>query len=387
VDLVNEGASAKFDIELIGVNQSQQGAMLVMTDGQANEECSEQGTTGDLDGDGSSDTASDDAIQAACTARQRWGIQVFAVGFSQESDEPTLQGIATCGEGLYAKSDNTSALADFYNQVVLNIISATVRSQTVVVAGGNLSASNLYGDSYISYTYTPIIEPPLPNEISVEMQSAQFNNCSAEIILPSGIRIADAKVTSYSGEHWTRTLAINSVVTYNLTEYNSNYITLGDPYLIQAPPSLFINGTNTIYIDTGDNATNSTGCSKNNSLIYTALVPSSTSRSGVVEKTEGCEWTLQFEDDAFSTKAIPANYTGPNRCSYTATNYTLADGAYNPADAYDLAVYSLLRDLDFDDNGKIFVNLDAADIEIVITTVSSVPYLWGPTIVKAKVWQ
>ncbi|MBW3001119.1 hypothetical protein KY341_04545, partial [Candidatus Woesearchaeota archaeon] len=92
-------------------------------------------------------------------------------------------------------------------------------------------------------------------------------------------------------------------------------------------------------------------------------------------------------DDTFSNKSIPEGYSGSNRCSYTAANHTLADGAYDPNDAYDIAVYKLLRALDYDDNGKVFVNLDAADIEIVLTTVSSVPYLWGPTLVKARVWQ
>jgi hypothetical protein len=387
VDLTNEEASAKFDLELVGINKTEQGAMLIMTDGQANEECSEQGTTGDLDGDGSSDTASDDAIQAACTARQRWGIQVFAVGFSASSDEPTLQGMAYCGEGLYAKSDNTSALSDFYNQVVLHIISATVRSQTIILTGGNLSASNLYGDSYINYTYTPIVEEPQPNEISVEMQSQPFNSCSPSVNIPSGIRIMDAKVTSYSGEHWTRTLIINSNLVYNLSGYGSSYIRLGDPYLVHAPPNLFVNGTNQFYTDTGDDYRNSTGCSKNNSLIYTALVPSSTARSEVVEHIGGCAWTLQFEDNSTSIKLIPDSYAGSKTCSFTENNHTLEDGSYDPTDAYDVAVFNLLKELDFDDNGKIFVNLDSTDIEIVITTVSSVPYLWGPTLVKAKVWQ
>jgi hypothetical protein len=381
VELVNSAGSAKFDMELIGINSSQQGAMLIMTDGQANEDCpTEQHTH----------SAIQDAIQAACDARQKWGIQVFAVGYSTSADESTLEGMATCGEGIYAKSDNTSALSDFYNQVVLNIIAATVKSQTVIVSGGNLSESNLYGDSYIFYKYTPIIEPPQPNEISVEIQSSQFNNCSATVTLPSGIRIADAKVTSYSGEHWTRTLSINSNPVYNLSEYNTNFTTLGDPYLIHAPPSLFINGSNVFYVDTGDDSVNSTGCSKNNSLIYTALVPSSTERSPVVQNTIGCNWTIQFEDDTFSNKIIPVGCSGISpcpRCSYIATNHTLENNSYDPTDAYDIAVFNLLKKLDFDDNGKIFVNLDAIDIEIIITTITSVPYLWGPTLVRARVWQ
>jgi len=377
VELLNKAADAKFDLELIGINKTEQGAMLVMTDGQANEECAAQGT-----GD-----AVDDAIKAACDAREDYGIQVFAVGFSTEADEDALSGMAKCGEGIYAKSDNVSALSDFYNDVVVNIISASIKSQTIIISGGTSASSNLYKDSYLFYSYTPVVENPQPNEISVEMQTDQFNSCNPVINIPLGIRIADAKVTSYSGDHWTKLLSINSTNVYNLTQYSSEYIRLGDPFIIHIPAYLVANGSNSISLDTGDEPFNSTGCSPNNTLIYTALVPSSTTRSEVVERTDGCKWIIQFEDDTFSNKSIPASYFGSKRCSYTSTNHTLATGSYDPADAYDIAVYHLLQSLDFDDNGKVFVNLDAEDIEIVITTVSSVPYLWGPTLVKARVWQ
>ena len=387
VELINDAGSAKFDMELIGVNKSEQGAMLLMTDGQANIECAAQGTTGDLDGDGTADTGSDDAIQAACDAREDWGLQVFAVGFSASADEPTLQGISYCGEGLYAKSDNVSALSDFYNQVVLNIISATIKSQTIIVSGGSSSASNLYGDSYIQYSFDPIVEAPEPNEIGVEMQTAQFGTCSPTVIIPDGIRIIDAKVTSYSGEHWTKTLIVNSNTVFNLSEYGSNFIYFGDPYILQAPSNLLVNGANYLTLETGDEPINSTGCSANNTLIYTALVPSTTSRSEVVEFTDGCSWTIQFEDDTYSNKTIPSTYSGSKKCSYTSANNTLAQGAYSANDAYDIAVYNVLKALDFDGNGKVFVNLDSEDIEIVITTISSVPYMWGPSLVSARAWQ
>jgi hypothetical protein len=370
-------------MELIGVNNSEQGAMLVMTDGQANVECAEQGVTGDLDGFDGADTASDDAIQAACDAREDWGLQVFAVGFSASSDEPTLQGIANCGEGVYSKSDNVSGLQDFYNQVVLNIISATVKSQTIILSGGNLSSSNLYSDSYLSYEFIPVVEAPALNEIGLEVQTLQFNNCNPSITIPDGIRVIDAKVTSYSGEHWTKTLIMNGNLVFNLSDYSQNFIQLGDPYLIQAPPNLITNGINSFFIDTGDEPVNTTGCSPNNTLIYTALVPSTTARSDVYPLTEGCKWTIEFEDNTNSTKSIPSSYSGPKECYYTSANHSFPD----TRDAYDISVYNLLADLDFDNNGKVFVNLDAEDIEIVITTISSVPYMWGPSLVKAKVWQ
>jgi len=378
--------SAQFDLELIGINKSEQGAMLVMTDGVANVACAEQGTVGDLDGDGTNNTASDVAIQAACDARQKWGLQVFSVGFSSGSDEPTLKGIADCGEGIYTKSNNVSALDDFYNQVVLNIVSATIQSQTVIVSGGNLSASNLYRDSYITFNYTSPINDTDLNEISVQMQTAQFNNCSADITIPAGVKIVDAVATSYSGPHWTRSLIINSDETYNLTDYNSQYISLGDPYLIYVPPGTLTGGVNHIYIDTGDDSQNSTGCSPNNTLIYTALIPSTVSRSEVMPNKVGCKWIVESENGGLQTVLVPSTYAGSKTCYYTSSNMTYNDASQFD-DAYDLAVYTIFRQLDVDGNGKIIVSLASEDLEVIVLTVGGLPYMWGPSLMKLEVWQ
>lgn len=346
---------------------------------------------GDATGGSSSETDRNWSIWAGQEACDN-NITVFTIGFG---DGMSAQGHETmrqtaCNDSLYYNATNVSLLAEIYKNIS-NIIlaSANYTSQTITVTG-DISHSLLHPTSYIELNYTPVMSNPLPNEISVEMQTDQFNNCLVDIEIPSGIRVGDAKVTSYSGEHWTKTLIVNSNLVYNLSQYGSDYTSLGDPYIIHTPPLLLVNGTNTICIDTGDEPVNSTGCSKNNTLIYTALVPSATARSGVVEHTDGCEWTIQFEDNTNSTKSIPADYAangGTDKCSYTEANHTLADGAYDDTDAYDIAVYNLLRTLDFDHNGKVFVNLEAEDIEIVITTVYSVPYMWGPTLVNVRVWQ
>lgn len=418
----NDDVSGFLDIELRANMAGRQSAILIMSDGDANR------CVKDWTGDGSSDNcdvtscghraccpnsatgqfnvmcpnipglggssdgderAFEQVINTSCYLHNKYNISIYSVAFGTAvslNGTKTLNLSAACDNAshFYAATD-VSEIADIYQDIASSATGGffTKESQALVFSGGNFSASNLYGDSYISYTYTPVTEPPEPNEISVEMQTAQFNDCSATVDLPTGIKVVDAKVTSYSGKHWTRTLIINSNVVYNLTDYNSNYITLGDPYIIQAPN--VTSGANQFYIDTGDDPDNSTGCSKNNTLIYTALVPSSTARSGVVEHAEGCNWTIQFEDNTNNTRTIPAGYTGNKKCSYTATNHSESD--YDTTDAYDIAVYNLLKELDFDGNGKIFVDLDASYIEIVITTVSSVPYLWGPAIVKANVWQ
>lgn len=317
---------------------------------------------------------------------------VYAVGFGPlencDNANYTVHKIAEEGNGSVLVSSNASLLREFYHNVSKDIMARLAQTSQLVVVEGNVTPSNLYNDSYIEFIYNPAVSPPLPNEISVLVQTDPFGSCTPTVVIPPGIRVADSKVVSYSEYHWTDILTVDGTTVFNLSDFSSNYVRLGDPYEVQVPAYLLTNGSHTLRIETGDAPiTNRTGCSKNNTLIYTALVPSATARSGVVEHTEGCNWTIQFEDDTNSTKTIPADYSGSKKCSYTETNHTLADGAYDPDDAYDIAVFKLLTALDYDNNGKVFVNLEAEDIEIVITTVYSVPYLWGPTLVKAQVWQ
>jgi len=393
-------------------------SVIVMTDGVPTHCCgitagglcneTSTGTTGfwlDTDCIGDEDSCDisdcDGPINNAINSAQRLfddlNATVYAVGFGPIENctnaNYTVHKVAEAGNGSVIVSRNATILAEFYSNISFQILSRVAQTSQLFAVQGNLTPSILFNDSYIEFVYNPTVIPPYPNEISVVVQTDQFGSCTPDITIHPGIRVADAKVVSYSDFHWTdevvldSALFVNATTVFNLSFFSSDYVRLGDPYEIQIPAYLLTNGTYNLTISTGDSPINYTGCSLNNSMIYTALVPSATARSGVVEKTEGCEWTLQFEDDTNSTKPIPEDYNGSKKCSYTETNYTLADGAYDPNDAYDVAVYSLLRALDFDDNGKIFVNLDAADIEIVITTVSSVPYLWGPSLVRVRVWQ
>ncbi len=377
------------------LSSSEKKFMIVLSDGDPTYYCknfSDYDGSGSWGGDSTGASSSETdrnwsiwAGQEACDNN----ITVYTIGFGEGM---SIQGHETmrqtaCNDSLYFNATNVSMLSRIYRNIsdqIKTTVNYTFQTVTVI---GNITDSWLNPNSYIRLNYTPLIEEPKPNEISVKVQTAQFNNCTASIEIPSGIRVTDAKVTSYSGEHWTRSLIINSETVYNLTSYGTDYSVLGDPYIIQAPSIYLVNGTNQIYIDTGDSPSNQTGCSKNNSLIYTALVPSSTTRSKVVEESEGCIWTIQFEDDTNSTKTIPADYSGTDKCFYTAYNHSLLNNSYDNNDAYDIAVFNLLQTLDFDKNGKVFVNLDAEDIEIVITTVYSVPYLWGPSLVKSEVWQ
>ena len=80
-------------------------AMVVMSDGDANRECAEQGTG----------NAKQDAIQAAADAYNNHEIKVYSVGFGSP-DETTLQSIAAAGDGAYYFAD-VSELEDIYTQI------------------------------------------------------------------------------------------------------------------------------------------------------------------------------------------------------------------------------------------------------------------------------
>lgn len=384
VELIRNSYDARFDLELIGFNSSRTAAIMVMTDGQANVECNDAGeqiNSPDWNGNGVADEPEDDAIQAACDASEQLGIKLYAVGFSTEADEATLEGIAVCGNGKYIKSDNSSALGIFYQDTAIEIAEVSRQSQTIVVGSGNPSQSVIYSDSYISFNFTPDFDNSTPDEISITFQTPYFINCTGNVTIYDEMRVVDAVVTSYSGPHWTNYVAIDDEVVFNLSSYDNDYIFLGDPYIVQIPPSSLSPGNHniTVLIDDGPVNENST-CSQNNSLIYTVMITSATPRSEVVETADGCIWDIEFEDGSSITESIPSSYSGSNACSYTSSLIS-----YNPKDAYDIATYEILEQLDFDNDGRVFININTEDLEIIVTLVSEVPYLWGPAVIQAEV--
>ncbi|MBN1275695.1 hypothetical protein JXA12_05400, partial [Candidatus Woesearchaeota archaeon] len=383
VELTNAAQSARMDLELYGLSSDRDKVMFVMSDGVANRECLEQGWTDDLDYDGEADEPGDDAIQAACDAAEDYAVVVHAVGFSDEADEEVLSRIAACGNGLFYKSDDVGELVTFYQDVALSILEATRRSQSLVFSsGGDVQQSILYNDSCIIINHSSTYHQPHPNEIELVFQTPQFGACEANITVPQGLRVSDAKVVSYSGEHWTSLVKVDDTTVFNLSVYGENYSAFGDPFSVYIPVEHLTPGEHLISVYTGDDSSNTTNCSFNNSLIYTGFINSSTTRSTVVEKDDGCEWTVEFEDGSFLTFSVPSSYSGTRTCRYTNASYV-----YDEQEAYDIAVFGLLSQLDFDGDGRVFVNLAAEDLEIIVTLVSDVPYLWGPAIVEVELWQ
>lgn len=322
-----------------------------------------------------------DAIASAQEACNN-NITVYAIGFGNamsQSGIDTMKQIA-CNNSLYYNASNVSQLADIYKNISNDILlSANYSSQTVNIQG-NYSTTHLLSGSYIDLYYTPITTDE-QNKIDIVMNSQQFA-CTGQIDIPAQTTVLDAHVAIFSGNDWTKTVFVNGNKVYNLSEYSENYSILGDPFRVSIPSAYLIPGaTNNISITEGSTPYNNSNCSMNNSLIYTLLINASTSRTNTNEKLEGCKWEIAYEDGTTSNVTIPSTYNGTNTCSYTPTLVS-----YDSTDSYDVAVYDLLKLLDFDNNKKIFVDINNLDLEIITTTIGNVPYLWGPSIIKINLY-
>lgn len=320
-------------------------------------------------------------------------VTIFTVGFGPVDacsyGAQTLQEIADIGNGTYQHSTNSSQLLLIYQNISLEILSRTTLVSQVAITEGAQADSRLYDDSHINITYE-LAQQYLPqqNAISITLKTPQA--CNPVLPLYPEQQLVEAKTVSYSGIHWTDYVGVrnesgpNVTEVYNLSSFLVPYDSLGDPTVVYMPIGLFTQGDNDVVIETGDSPVNRTGCSANNSIIYTVVVNLSTERSTVVPDAQGCVWTVQFDDDSFENISIPAAYgddpAESNRCSYTAANLS-----YDPSDAYQLGAYTIFNRLDFRKQQKLFVNLRDEDLEVIVTTISRVPYMWGPAIMRLEV--
>ncbi|MEM7815501.1 MAG: VWA domain-containing protein, partial [Candidatus Aenigmatarchaeota archaeon] len=262
---------------------------VVMTDGEANVRCTENRANADMNGDGTIN-AKDDTINASCMAYQNYGIKIYTVGFAEsesEVDANTLNLTAQCAGGKYYYS-NVTELAETFQQIALEIINASYVAQTVEVMG-EPNISKLYPDSYIKIVYDSFVAKPGYGEVMLTFESPTIENMSGEEIIthndtgtkdgwyfiPENMQVVDAKVTSYSSNYWTDRLYVNSSNTadwtrvYWLADYNMNYTSLGDPFIVQIPVQYIGTGNNSIRIGTGLSSINGTGGSPDDRIIYT----------------------------------------------------------------------------------------------------------------------
>lgn len=334
-------------------------------------------------GDWQSDAASTNAIDDACRIFNSTGAIVYSIGFGPVSTcniaNQSLLQIANCGGGLFFASSDADQLSKIYNEIAKNIVNATYTGQTINNTVGILK-SILYPSSYIEFNYTA---PDIKfNKVPLAFETDRFGNnvSSGTLTIYANTSALDAKVTSYSENKWTDNLIVNDNSVYSLADYGNDYTILGDPFAVNIPLGSINQGSNSITISTGINSTNSTGGSSDDKVIYTLLLNGFADYSSVVSKSDGCSWTVNFEDGTAATIKVPSTYSGTGTCSFSSKTYDSSDAINN-------AVYQLFSNLDIDKDGKLDVNIDGSNLNINTLTISKVPSLWGPAIIEIRVWQ
>ena len=330
-------------------------SIVVMSDGEANYECVEQ-NTGD---------AGDDAVQSACDAYEDYGIRVYTIGFGSGAGVQTLTDMANCGGGsFFATVDD---LESIYEKIAEELFATAYYEQTVEVIGNIFS--KLFSDSFIEFEYE---KDPAPTGLISTIEKKFSTTTTGTFDIPENYTVVDANVISYSGPWWTSVVDINGDEVYNLSEYNADYLELGDPYSIYIPTNL-VQDSNTVTLKTGLSSDNTSAGSIENTIIYT-ISKELVSFNAVSAFADGCIWDVQFTNKN-STLTIPSSYSGNSTCSYKSGTISCSgNNCEDSTDSTHLSVYSLFKTLDFDSDGIIDVELSSQDLQIEISTLSGIPF-------------
>jgi hypothetical protein len=84
---------------------------------------------------------------------------------------------------------------------------------------------------------------------------------------------------------------------------------------------------------------------------------------------------------------VPPSYNGTNQCFYTHVSHAYPNTTATTNDTYNDAMFNLLTDLDFDQDGRIYVDISESNLVVGAISVGKVPYPWGPAISEVKVWK
>lgn len=279
-------------------------------------------------------------------------------------------------EGNYYQYADASEVENIILDIAGSIINITFTEQSAI-ATGNIT-STLFPDSHIEFTH-PKKESTQGLIITSEKQFEDASEVHFDI--PEGSDIINTKVISYSGPKWTTLVDINGNYIYNLSQYGSDFITLGDPYALDIPSSFIEdNQTNALIVSTGLSPSNSTEPgSIYNKVIY-QIQKNSSSYSSICPYISGCTWHIESEDGTNTTINIPSDYIGGIECYYTSTTQN-----YDTNDAMQEAVYKLLRILDLNLNNKIETKLSENNLQISPNEIEGIPFTWS-TEVQVRIW-
>lgn len=349
-----------FDNIMLNMSLDRYNAILVMSDGEATMYCdsftdytgSGTGGTGDL-------IDEDWAVNASCNARDN-GIDVYSVAFGSGADSIVMQKIAcwNCsandwypGEeedncSQFYQSNNAEDLEEMYKNIAQQMGQASYEAQAINVSGVVSLENALYPESYLRYNYTPHTTLDY-GETSISLESDRFGGIVespkyGSFYIPSGSRMIDAHVTSYSSLYWTSSVEVNTSKTggawtnvYNVSQYGDEYTDIGDPFIVNLPVNLLsVNENNSVSLDTAFSGDNPTGGSPYDRVIYQVAIESIVGYGDVYSTLENAT------EDAI------------NRLENKLSDF----------------------------------NITALEIVTPHQYVSELPSLWGPSVMEIRVW-
>ncbi|MGV8142702.1 MAG: VWA domain-containing protein [Candidatus Pacearchaeota archaeon] len=320
------------------------------------------------------------ANYSSCRIHDDLNATVHSIGFGPVAtcglSQRTLLAVANCGNGSYYASDNATQLSQIYQNLSQSILQLSYAEQTALVSGN--SSGTLYPDSYIELNYK---KKPKPFGLQITLEEQFQNTTSGTFSVYPNSSILSARATSYSGAKWTNKLILNGQkIAYDISNYGSSYIFLGDPYSLTLPLSS-INITNNLSLNTGLSPSNTSIGSQYNKIIY-VLNKNFSSFSPIVASAAGCNWYIEFDDGTNITTAIPSSYNGTNNCYYPPPPGL---SSYDQNDAFQTATGLLLAQLDVDGDGKINPRFTEQALQIDLSQTTGIPFTWY-TEVQIRVW-
>ncbi len=352
-------------------------------------------------------------------------LTVDAVGFGPvvncTNANCTLKGIADAGNGTYYVSSNASELQLIYMMLGDKIRTIANVTQEISLEG-NISTT-LYPESYLEFDFEYDVPPLGYRDISIIQETDPLGNCSGSFYIPEWFEPYEARVTSYSSNYWTHNVTVRSSNTgnqwrnvFNLSTYLTPYAKLGDPFIVRFPSGLLkSNETNYINVTTGIAANNnSKECPTANRVIYKARFQASVPFSSVLDLAVGRNVTIYYDlngdgvQDGNQTILLGYGVEGvtfdPTHVEMTGPGYS--DPRLHPEyNSIDDAFIRLLDYINFDSSrysgpgpltcdgtewsgsecNPIDVEL-SPDILIRVSSVTEVPYLWGPIEMGVVAW-
>ncbi len=410
------------DIKAVQSNESfkydRYKGMLVMSDGHANTRIGDCNNCQD-----GSPNPSEEAVEKACEAHDKYNISIFVVAFGSGADTGTLEDIACCDNcSNFYESEDSGELLEIYRVIASKMLDISFEAQAVTITGDVITNNTLYPDSRIEYEYVPVAPSTEYGEITLTYESPRLGESTGDdtitdnstgtkegwFFIQNNTRVLDAKITSYSSHYWTDRLWVNSSATpgknwtnvYWLGNFSQGYSDLGDPYIIDIPVNLLSSGgNNSVRIGTGFNPLNGTGGSPDDRVIYTLGVPGIGLQgySGVFQKLEGSTVVVYYDTDGDNSPdgsqqleigPDPSDEFDPwndsiddgfmrlmDKMNFISDLNTGSYGDGSPGDPYDGINQTNPVDLEI-----------TSEVSVASDYISRIPSLWGPTELEIRVW-